>query len=80
MLKVAIVDSGINPFHSHVRNVVRLHKEGVKKVPTKDVPCSPDRWLEEIQAAYQDAREAIPFGAMAGQALGEKELFQIVFS
>lgn len=45
--------------------------------PKNPAPASPDGWLVEIAAAYQDAREAIPFGPLAGQPFGEAELFHL---
>ena len=41
------------------------------------VPASLEAWLVEIAAAYQDAREAIPFGPAAGEPFGEAELFHL---
>jgi hypothetical protein len=41
------------------------------------VPGSPERWLEEIRAAYADAQEAIPFGPVVGHRFGEGELFHL---
>jgi hypothetical protein len=38
---------------------------------------SPEDWLVEIAAAYQDAREAIPFGPAVGESFGEAELFHL---
>lgn len=43
--------------------------------PKNPVPESPEGWLVEIAAAYQDAREAIPFGPAVGESVGEAELF-----
>lgn len=36
--------------------------------PKNPVPESPEGWLVEIAAAYQDAREAIPFGPAVGES------------
>jgi hypothetical protein len=41
------------------------------------VPASFEGWLVEIAAAYQDAREAIPFGPAAGEPFGEAQLFHL---
>lgn len=41
------------------------------------LPASLEAWLVEIAAAYQDAREAIPFGPAAGEPFGETELFHL---
>ncbi len=49
----------------------------MKKPQPSDLPCSPESWLEEIRAAYADAREAIPFGPVAGHRFGERELFHL---
>ena len=49
----------------------------MKKLQPSDLPGSPETWLEEIRAAYADAREAIPFGPVAGHPFGEQELFQL---
>lgn len=49
----------------------------MKKPQRSDLPGSPETWLEEIRAAYADAREAIPFGPLAGHRFGERELFHL---
>lgn len=41
--------------------------------PKKQVPVTDEGWLVEIAAAYEDAREAIPFGAALGEPFGETE-------
>lgn len=41
------------------------------------LPATPKGWLVEIAAAYQDAREAIPFGPLVGQPFSEAELFHL---
>lgn len=41
------------------------------------VPATPEDWLIEIAAAYQDAREAIPFGPLVDYPFGEAELFHL---
>jgi hypothetical protein len=41
------------------------------------VPASLEAWLVEIAEAYQDAREAIPFGPAAGERFGEADLFHL---
>lgn len=43
----------------------------------RELPATAEGWLEEIRAAYADAREAIPFGPAVGQHFGEKELFRL---
>ena len=43
----------------------------------RPLPASLDAWLVEIAAAYQDARDAIPFGPAAGEPFGEGELFHL---
>ena len=40
------------------------------------MPDSPQAWLEEIAVAYKDAREAIPFGPLAGE-VRPKDLFHL---
>jgi hypothetical protein len=45
--------------------------------PKNRVPTSPEGWLREIAAAYQDARAAIPFGPAVGETFGEAELFHL---
>ena len=52
-------------------------EEGVKKLEQRELPAAPEAWLEEIRAAYADAREAIPFGPAVGQLFGEGELFHL---
>ncbi len=49
----------------------------VKRSGQRDLPQTPEAWLEEIRAAYEDAREAIPFGPLAGQDFWERELFYL---
>jgi len=34
-------------------------------------------WIAEISEAYRDAKEAIPFGAITGQPIEEKDLFHL---
>ena len=41
------------------------------------IPGSPQAWLDEIQAAYQDASETMPFGPLVGTAIREAELFHL---
>jgi hypothetical protein len=43
----------------------------------KPIPATPEQWLQEIAAAYRDAREAIPYGPVSGVELTEQELFQL---
>ena len=47
------------------------------KKTERNVPCSPEAWLEEIRAAYADAQEAIPFGPVVGHRIGARELFHL---
>ena len=56
---------------------VRLHEEVVKRIQRTDIPATPQAWIQEIRAAYADARDAIPFGPAAGQPFGEQELFHL---
>ena len=53
------------------------HERRVKKPEPSPLPGSPESWLEEIRAAYADAREAIPFGPLVGHRFGERELYQL---
>ena len=41
------------------------------------MPDSPRAWLEEIAKAYKDARETIPFGALAGEDITPDDLFHM---
>lgn len=43
----------------------------------RPLPATPEAWLREIRAAYEDAREAIPFGGLTGEPFGEQELFHL---
>ena len=43
----------------------------------RPVPASLEAWLVEIAVAYQDAREAIPFGPAVGEPFGEAQLFHL---
>jgi hypothetical protein len=43
----------------------------------RELPATPEAWLEEIRAAYADAREAVPFGPVVGQRIDEEELFHL---
>lgn len=45
--------------------------------PKCPIPDIPSGWLNEIVAAYGDAREAIPFGALTGQNITEGELYHV---
>lgn len=45
--------------------------------PKNPVPASPEGWLVEIAAAYQDAREAIPCGPLVGEPFSEPDLFHL---
>jgi len=56
---------------------VGLHEEDVKRLEQRELPATPEAWLEEIRAAYADAREAIPFGPAVGQRIDEQELFHL---
>ncbi len=41
------------------------------------MPDTTDGWLAEIAQAYCDAHESIPFGALTGESISEKELFHV---
>ena len=43
----------------------------------RPLPASLEAWLVEIAAAYQDARDAIPFGPAVGEPFGEAQLFHL---
>lgn len=43
----------------------------------KAIPETPEQWLQEVAAAYRDAKEAIPFGPVSGVEITEQELFQL---
>ena len=43
----------------------------------RPLPASLEAWLVEIAVAYQDAREAIPFGPAVGEPFGEAQLFHL---
>ena len=43
----------------------------------RPLPAGLEAWLVEIAAAYQDAREAIPFGPAVGEPFGEAQLFHL---
>ena len=43
----------------------------------RELPETPEAWFGEIRAAWEDAREAIPFGPAVGQPFGEEELFHL---
>lgn len=49
----------------------------MRKAQRKNLPRSPEAWLEEIRAAYADAREVIPFGPLVGHPFGEQQLFHL---
>ena len=49
----------------------------MKRSQRGELPATPEAWIEEIRAAYADARDAIPFGPAAGQPFGEQELFHL---
>ena len=40
-------------------------------------PKTPEAWIVEIAAAYQDAADAIPFRPIAGEPFGQTHLFQL---
>jgi hypothetical protein len=42
------------------------------------LPKTPEEWLDEIAAAYVDAREAIPYGRFVDQVITEKDLYHMV--
>jgi len=41
------------------------------------LPSGPVEWLQEIAAAYLDARETIPFGELIGLTIEEDSLFHL---
>ena len=41
------------------------------------IPSSNSQWLNEIAKAYLDAKEAMPFGPLAGTTITENDLFQL---
>ena len=43
----------------------------------RPLPASLEAWLVEIAAAYQDARDVIPFGPAVGEPFGEAQLFHL---
>jgi hypothetical protein len=43
----------------------------------RKLPKTPAQWLKEINLALDDAREAIPFGPMAGQPITDANLFHL---
>ena len=45
--------------------------------PSTPMPDSPPVWLEEIAAAYRDARDAISFGPLVGQEIKPENLFHL---
>ena len=49
----------------------------MKRIQPKDLPATAQAWIQEIRAAYADARDAIPFGPAAGQPFGEQEIFHL---
>lgn len=46
----------------------------------KKQPLTKDQWIQEIEAAYKDAKEAIPFGYATGHKMTEHDLFQVASS
>ncbi len=42
-----------------------------------NLPKSKEKWLSEIESAYKDAKEAIPFGYLTGSRITEHDLFQM---
>ena len=49
----------------------------VEKEQSRRLPLNPLEWLEEIRAAYADARDAIPFGRFINHSFGEQELYHL---
>jgi len=43
----------------------------------RNQPTTPAGWLEEIELAIADAREAKPFGLLIGQRITDANLFQL---
>ncbi len=41
------------------------------------MPKTTSAWLEEVAAAYRDARDTIPFGALTGQTITDHDLFHL---
>ncbi|TMQ69877.1 MAG: hypothetical protein E6K81_13945 [Candidatus Eisenbacteria bacterium] len=56
---------------------VRLRGKDVMRPGRRELPATPEAWLEEIRAAYADAREAVPFGPVVGHRFDEAELFHL---
>ncbi len=46
-------------------------------MPSKTPPKTHQAWMEEVAKAYQDARDAISFGALMGDRITESDLFQL---
>jgi len=44
---------------------------------SKSIPTSEKQWIDEIAKAYLDAKEAIPFGTVAGNKITENDLFHM---
>lgn len=44
---------------------------------TNPIPSGSRAWLEEIAAAYRDAQEALPFGAVVGEEMLDEILFHL---
>jgi hypothetical protein len=49
---------------SHLWGANQPEREAAKRM--RQIPKSADGWLKELVAAYADAREAVPFGALVG--------------
>lgn len=43
----------------------------------RKIPNKKEMWLPEIEAAYRDAKEAVPFGYAVGSKITEHDLFQM---
>jgi hypothetical protein len=41
------------------------------------IPKTPRDWIDEIARAYEDAREAIPYGRFVGQVITERDLYHM---
>jgi len=49
----------------------------MRRTRRRELPATPEEWLEEIRRAFADAREAIPFGPLTDHAFGEEQLFHL---
>lgn len=49
----------------------------MKRVMKRNQPTTPEKWLDEIRRAIDDARETAPFAEMTGETITEGELFPL---